>query len=253
MVRVELATRLACEPLTWKDEDVSQTPKWSLLRAGAICVLAGLSLVMLAVPNSATAGPLAVDGNAIAGFAGSQNFNANIFPLSFLAIVDFAVYAPGDFNTSFPGQDPSAGTDYVYAYQVFNTGSISPPPGTFVGSIGLFTVGFSGLDELPANPGSFGAGQAPNSETFSEAVPPFSSARYSYVDPGPANFLAPGANSNFLIYTSPFPPEFDSGSLQDNFALVDVQLLPSPIPEPGTILLFAIGALSIMIRARWRS
>src|SRR5262245_23020689 len=82
----------------------------SLSRAVAVlCLIAG----------SAAAGPLVGDPAAMLGWSGNKNFNN---PGKIQADVNYAVYAPGQFSLSAAlGNpfDPSGGTDYVYAYEIF--------------------------------------------------------------------------------------------------------------------------------------
>ncbi len=63
------------------------------------------------------------DPNSMTGWNGTVNFDTTFSIYTVKAEVDYAVYAPGQFNLSFPGGDPSGGSHYVYAYRVHNTGS----------------------------------------------------------------------------------------------------------------------------------
>ena len=56
--------------------------------------------------------------------------------------IDYAVYAPGQFDLSFPGEDPSHGTQYVYRYQLYD--SSSP---TSTDSIRKLSVGLVGVTD----------------------------------------------------------------------------------------------------------
>ena len=90
----------------------------------------------------AQAGILAGDPNAMVGWDGSVSLSATYSPYSLSAVVDYAVYAKGSFDQSFPGSDPSNGACYVYAYQFFN----SEPASTV--SIKQFSVGLNGHDQV---------------------------------------------------------------------------------------------------------
>ncbi|MGH7179487.1 MAG: hypothetical protein ACREJC_19075 [Tepidisphaeraceae bacterium] len=216
-----------------------------MLAAAALC---GISLL----GASASAGILASDGNAIAGFHGSKPFAAAVGPLSFNASVDYAVYSPGTFTTTFgAGSDPSAGAQYVYAYQMTNTGTTAQRAPDFL------TVGFNG-DQQPANiealPNIFGDyGVDPiNPSTFIPAAPPYTSANWNYNNATP--LLPSGISSEILLYTSPNPPGFYNSSVKAG-ALVNTLPgalgLPSPIPEPtGAALAVLSGALLGMRRRR---
>jgi hypothetical protein len=160
-----------------------------------------------------------------------------------MADVDFAVFAPGGFGLSYGGAaDPSGGTEYVYAYQIHNTA-----PGA-VGdrSISTMTVGLDG-DESPAGVGFvLAGGLAPSASSFVPAGPPFTSARWSYT----GALLAPGMTSEILLFTSPNGPEMDDASLIGG--INDTQLLPSPVPEPASVVLLVLGAAALLIVRRGR-
>ncbi len=84
-------------------------------------------VVAMLLASTADAGPLATDAAAIPGWTGSTLFSGtnagNTHTVT--AIVDFAVYAPGDFSLSAALGNPtdvSGGTQYIYAYEVFREG-----------------------------------------------------------------------------------------------------------------------------------
>jgi len=97
--------------------------------------------------TSAEAGLLSANsGGAIGAFTGTQLFSSDFGGFTVNASVDYAVFAPGAFGVAFPGQDPSNGSDYVYAYQINNL------PGTIPAAtaISQFTVGLDGDEPLGA-------------------------------------------------------------------------------------------------------
>lgn len=180
---------------------------------------------------SAQAGLLSDNsGGAIVGFSGSLLFDGDSSALlpsppnplfSVSANVDFAVFAPG----TFPFADPSAGTEYVYAYQIANRDS----------AISKFTVGLDGDEPL----GSIGfitdLGLIdPTASAFVGAGP--TSAAWDFTAPGT---LAFDDSSAILIFTSAAAPELDSATVQAAWA--NTQQLPSPLPEPASLGLVALG------------
>ena len=203
--------------------------------------------IVLAVSGAAPGGTLATDGNAI--MQGTETFSASIpgFPEfgSVEADVEYAVYSPGSFNSSFSGADPSGDSEYVYAYQMFNTGpmllnqlTVGLDPGDPVTSIGV-------VDDPN---GSAGVSPNPSGVSFQGTAPNFTSAKWTYnPNPGVPN----GGKSQILIFTSPNSPEFDdvtvlAGAIADTRQLPSPSPSPSPIPEPSTFLLATLGLLGLL-------
>ena len=220
-----------------------------------VAILVSLAVVV----NTAAAGVLAVDGNALPAFRGTKGFDITLATWVLISEVDYAVYAPGQFEASFGvGSDPSAGTHYVYAYQLFND------PGNQGANRELteLTVGFTDLVdlvddiELPANmgflPNAFGDfGLDPFSSTLFGVGP--GSAVWSYIgSPIPVS-----SKSEILLYTSPYPPEFDAAAVKGGIGTgvdMDNHILPSPnsVPEPGTLALGMLGMVLLVTRRMWR-
>jgi hypothetical protein len=208
----------------------------------AVCVAIAMSVALFAV--GAQAGPLPLDPNGMGGVnQGSAIFPTNTVAgtFSISAEVDFAVYAPGKFNLSYPGQDPSGGTRWVYAYEVTNTGQVPGPSPISSFSVAILPVsggppaaGAANIENLPLV-----AGQAPGAQSFSST-----SAVWDYSG---AN-LGVGANSDILLFTAPHPPTMQSASVVGG-GLGTSHNLPSPIPEPSTYVLLAIGGAALLT---WR-
>lgn len=180
--------------------------------------------------NAAEAGLLSANsGGAIPAFTGTQLYSNSFAGFSVNASVDYAVFAPGAFGVAFPGQDPSGGTDYVYAYQINNlTGTI--PAST---AISQFTVGLDGDEPLGAT-------------GFITDVGVTDPSASGYVGGGPTSVafdFAPqiplDGTSAVLFFTSAAAPELDSATVHAAWA--DTHELPSPLPEPATLGLLALG------------
>ncbi len=90
------------------------------------------SVAILALAGSVQAGLIAGGVDAMPGYFGERTFEYSAAEYTLDATVDFAVYA----TDQYPGTDPSAGSDYVYAYQVF------VDPSSTVGT-GYFSVGLA--------------------------------------------------------------------------------------------------------------
>src|SRR5438552_10825429 len=95
-----------------------------LLMSSRKVILASAATIMLWSTRVFSA-ILATDLNAMAGFHGTTDFTSNVGTLFLRAEVDYAVYEPGKFQLTFgPGSDPSNGTQYLYAYELHNTGTV---------------------------------------------------------------------------------------------------------------------------------
>jgi len=188
---------------------------------------------------------LATDANAVAGFHGTEDFSTSLGTLSMKGEVDYAVYAPGQFKLTFgAGSDPSNDKRYVYAYQVHNTG------GTADRDLGFLSVGFDPAFSGGSNSTDLGMllvgdhGDDPSSTSFIPASMPFTSATWNF-----ANAIPDSHYSEILLFTSAFPPEFYNASVQGG-GLSKQSRLPSPVPEPGTVLA-ACGMMgALLVRRR---
>jgi hypothetical protein len=195
-------------------------------------------LALLLIASPALAGPLPTDTNAIAGWQGSTLFSDSNGGFNLVVDIEYAVYAPGQFGSSaalgLPA-DPSGGADFVYAYQALNNVNLSTTnlinlsvgltPGTIPN--GSTNIGF-----VP------GFGLNPNVDQFIPAGDPKTSARWTWAVP----LLNPGINSTVVYFTSPYGPGLLLSSITGGHATLDSTALPSPVPEPSTLLLAAIAA-----------
>jgi len=174
--------------------------------------------------------------------------------------IDYAVYAPGNFNLSFPGQDPSGGTQYVYRYQLHNNA------GTSTDNMLELTVGLVGITNAancewiePTSGPYLNVGVAPSSSQVGlVGGPPPTSANWGYKA---SAAITPGNYSKMLIFTSPYGPTFQSATVlsqsTDAHGVDNLGnqynswegLAPSPVPEPSSFFSFlAIGGSFIVYR-----
>ena len=216
----------------------SRYDRW--FSALALCI--ALAPVFL-TPAQTHADLLPTDSNAMPAWQGSSLINSSFPSGAFSTNVDYAVYAPGKFDLSFPGQDPSGGAQYVYAYQILNSLNSTA-------SIREFTVGLHG-NGSPADIGSVAdpippSGNAENLAYFSGSPP--TSAVWSYTD----SMISSGAESRILVFTSPNPPEWDLASLlgtRGSLGQAPGLGLPSPTPEPTALLgLGTIACAFVLMR-----
>ncbi|KPK84766.1 MAG: hypothetical protein AMJ81_04845 [Phycisphaerae bacterium SM23_33] len=164
-------------------------------------------------------------------------------PINAIAVdIEFCVYAPGQFERSYPGLDPSGGAHYVYAYEIFN--DLDPHPSPSPGYVERFSVGLD-TDEQAANIGFIdGAGQNPNTWGLGPQT-----AGWNFNDPT----LSHPSVSDVLLFTSRFGPELDTATVSGSYALAATEYLPSPLPEPAALSLLAAGAVLVAARRRRRT
>lgn len=181
----------------------------------------------LGFASVASAGFLATDPVALPGFKGSQPFVSGTLNVN----VDYAVFAPGAYPIA---EDPSLGSEFVYAYQIF--------PHDFK-PVTFFTVGLAvsgthnpAIDLLHATIG----GTPPTAWTIQS-----SSAVGAFFTP---NLLSP-AYSPVLIFTSAKIPGFGPASVGDG-GLSSQQTLPTPIPEPASLAFGLLAAGALLRRSR---
>ena len=204
----------------------------------AICVSA---VLVLSVGTGWTqAGPLVGDPNGMAAWQGTQRFQST--PTPFLSLdVDYCVYAPGQFELSF-GFDPGNLGGYVYAYQILNDlGNHPYNPPEDRDYVSGFSVGIT-LDEPGNEPIPIGyidgAGLAPFLSYFAP-----NTATWKFIPT-----LTYELFSDVLYYTSPYGPGWDNATVIGYEA--DTQQLPSPIPEPATVMLLSAGLAGVAISRR---
>ncbi len=193
--------------------------------------------------SSAWAGMLADDANAMAAWRGNVLTSHTYGGVTLDVDLQYAVYAFGHY----PGVDPSGGTEFVYAYQIFNEAASTV--GVTVLSVGLgpeHGAGNIGFDASVGAPGIAG-GVVPDISTIGS-----SSALWAF---GWLNGLeiAPGQHSAVLLYTSLKIPQFNSATLTDGGLPLpggDVAS-PSPfLPEPATLSLLTVGIVSLLVKRR---
>jgi len=165
--------------------------------------------------------------------------------------VEYAVFAPGQFNVAFgAGADPSNGSEFVYAYEVTNTGATVNVSRNMSGvTVALLpTASASNIGFLPLLNGNYG--QVPNNSSFGGT--PASSARWNFTSPT----LALGGITQVLLFTSPKGPTLASasalgGGIQGTTTVPN--FVPTPIPEPSSFILLALAGLAMLaIRLRTR-
>lgn len=204
-----------------------------MCRASAVVVIAAVLAGFAA--GDVRAGILATDGNGLVAWRGTAAMEHLIYGPSVAMDVDYSVYAPGDFAVSF-GFEPGAG-DYVYAYQIVDN------PGNYAVQLSLHLDD----DEDANNISYIGAsayGFDPNVARFADFT-----ALWHFNPVLPAD-----TDSTILYFTSPWGPEWDNAALTGNDFFSDmVNVLPSPTPEPGTLIVLAAGGILMIGRRSIRT
>ncbi len=190
--------------------------------------------------SSAWAGMLADDANALAAWRGNVLTSHTYGGVTLDVDLQYAVYDIGQY----PGVDPSGGTELVYAYQIFNEAASTV--GVTVLSVGLGAdhgAGNVGFDASVGAPGIAG-GVAPDISTIgsSSALWAFGWLNGSEIDPG--------KHSAVLLFTSPNGPQLNSATLTDGGLPLPGGEVPSPTPEPTSLVLLAAGMIGLLRKRR---
>lgn len=214
------------------------------------------AFLMILLAAAAIAGPLPTDPAAMVGWKSSQLFNN---PGKITATVEYAVYAPGQFSASVAlgnPVDPSGGSDWVYAYEIFatNTPVLTLTVNITPGNVPAPYVGSNRIGDLPLSPE---LGESPDSGTtnvffnWSTALLAINNVRWTNATNGSNPDLWKNNHSTILFYTAPTGPKFVNSSISGGGANVASANLPSPVPEPRTAVMAAIAG-AVLLAVRWR-
>ncbi|NOY41247.1 MAG: PEP-CTERM sorting domain-containing protein [Planctomycetes bacterium] len=222
----------------------------------------GLVLTLAVAVNAAQATTLQTttfaynDGNgpSLGVWQGSQNYTGALFFNTLDADVEFAVFAPGNFQgflneNGIVFADP-APSEYIYAYQIVNIA-----PGT--SAVTNFTVGLqsdeslgiSGVTFIPAATDYGTYSQTPIQDPVSTGGGPGVDSSSAWAHFG----LLPGEASGILFYSSPQVPELGFSAMTAGIAnqfLANSLPNPSTIPEPSALALCLVAGLGLIVRRR---
>ncbi|MFA6186607.1 MAG: hypothetical protein WC770_05270 [Phycisphaerae bacterium] len=170
----------------------------------------------------------------IGAYSGTTAFNL-LNGTSVLNVdVEYAVFAPGDYA----GNDISGGSDYIYAYQIFS-GSTSNV------TVDFFSVGVpAGSINAVATDTGYGAlgGVNPLAFNFTQ------SAGYMFI----YSALNPGLHSTVLLFSSVHSPAMGFGTVSGGgLSGIGALAAPSLLPEPATVCILSLGALSLIRRKEY--
>lgn len=195
--------------------------------------IAGIALVLVFAPV-ASAGILDGHADAYSGWTGSVPFVSG----TLTGDIDYAVFTAADFNANFGGAGYAPGDDLVYAYQVFNTGIVF---------LSAEIVGIAN----PANTiGTFNDLNVAGDKDASDLGFDLSGNAFWQFDA--PNEIETGESSWGLAFSSPNTPMSGIGVVLNggqNALQLDIPTPGAdPIPEPGSLLLLAVGALAARSR-----
>jgi hypothetical protein len=199
-------------------------------RPGIITAFALLVIVFM--PTVSRAELVDHFAQAMSGWASSLALSGGGVPT---VSVEFAVFSPGSFGSG----DPSNGLQYVYAYQLISDVT-SPVP------ISKFTVG------LDAGASATGIGEVDDSGVTGSGV-----AAYSCnITTGPTdnsavwNYnprMSVGAKSKLLLFVSPYEPKWLTCTVKGSAYAETGYYVPSPVPEPGTLLTLMMAGIGFIL------
>ena len=152
--------------------------------------------------------------------------------------VDYAVFSPGQFPgnyTPFAGFAAPPANDFVYAYQVYNTGVANGGMSTTQFSqLGIDTLGpisSIGKDQSGVGPTGDAGGINTNFAFLSQQ-----GASYLFLIPS----IQVDQYSIVLLYSSPIGPSFSNATVYDS-GLSASGNLPTPVPAPASAALALLG------------
>ena len=205
------------------------------MRNVAVFVMAGMAWCGVAL-----GGPLASEVNhyfdGTTHWCGTAAFDSGA---GLNGTIDYCVYQPNMYPAG--GDYTPTPNEFVYAYQVYVTGSVPAV---------LFSVGMLDSNEAnnlsdDLNNGQLG-GDDPDLVYWTGSDPNLLAANWEWTTAGLTTY------SDVLVYSSINAPLWYLGSIQDGGQGASA-LVPSPsdvIPEPAALSLLALGVVAVLRRKR---
>lgn len=172
--------------------------------------------------------------------SGSTLFSGTLGGTAISVNVEYAVYSPGTYAGYIPAS--LSGSKYIYAYQLFNTAASSIPVNLF--SVGLNTGAVNLATDQCWSDSSYGTLGGIASTGFTGfTTSSQQEASYGFF----LGSIGQGQHSTVLLFSSDFDPVFDGyGTLGGALGV-----LPTPVPEPSTIIL--LGGLAPFILRKFKT
>jgi hypothetical protein len=180
--------------------------------------------------SAAQAGILNGHADALAGATGSVPFNNGV---GLSGTIDFSVFTAAAFNSNFAGLGYVPGAPFVYTYQVIVGGTLG------------VSAEIIGITNAANTIGTFDIGGV---DASSAAFTPNARWLFSPEIPG-------GSSSYGLAFSSPQLPIVGGSLTVDGGTTAFAAGVPTPgpsVPEPGSLLLLASGALAACLSRRGR-
>ena len=154
------------------------------------------------------------------------------------ANVEYAVYSSGVYAGYIPASLPAG--KFIYAYQVFNTVASNIPVNLF--SVGLNAGAIQANDQCWTD-GTYGTlGGIPSTGFSGFTVSPQQEAAYGFF----FGSIGQNQHSVVLLFSSDLAPTTGYGTIGGALGA-----LPTPVPEPATIVLF--GSLVPFVLKKFRT
>ena len=181
---------------------------------------------------------------ALPGWHGSEFFNFDADGRSLVGRVDYAVYDNSDQNYTYPGTAPQGGR-YIYAYQVFN--ETDPCSNVNIESLSVAILDGVDVGEIDWFDHDVFGGVDPSVLYFSPDENTPLSARFMFIYP---DFLHGGEYSSNLLFSSDNSPTWGYAHVEGTSVGGMVENLPTPAPEPASIIVLGGGCLVFAIKRK---
>jgi hypothetical protein len=174
------------------------------------------------------------------GWSGTRDFSWVRQDRTLAGTIEYAVYNHDSYEGAGPG-----GGDYIYAYQIFSSGSSTVGVEFF--SVGVLEDTHVGQIDSDS---SLGSGWVkPFCEYFSPSADAPQSANFLFL-PGLPGLVQRGQYSAILLFTSDNLPTWGFGTVAGGGLGGTIEQLPTPVPEPGTVVFLATGLVAVLARTR---